>query len=108
MDNLPRYPAVSGGLFLSWVWAASLEAVPAERAGSVPGAVDLKRGCGCRQGLVRLLDEWEPSVYSVPTLVNAVRERLSYDAASVPLLRALARLYSFEGKHDLAIAIYLR
>lgn len=60
------------------------------------------------EGLVRLLDEWEPSVYSVPTLVNAVRERLSYDAASVPLLRALARLYSFEGKHDLAIAIYLR
>lgn len=60
------------------------------------------------QGLLRLLDEWDPSVYSVPTLVNAVRERLSYDASSVPLLRALARLYSFEGKHDLAIAIYLR
>lgn len=60
------------------------------------------------QGLLRLLDEWDPSVYSVPTLVNAVRERLSYDASSVPLLRALARLYSFEGKHDLAIAIYLK
>lgn len=60
------------------------------------------------EGLVRLLDEWDPSVYSVPTLVNAVRERLSYDAASMPLLRALARLYSFEGKYDLAIAIYLK
>lgn len=59
------------------------------------------------EGFLKLVVEWEPGLYSVPTVVNAVRDRLSYDPTSLPLLRALARLYSYEDKFDLAFSIYL-
>ncbi|CAN7997626.1 unnamed protein product [Ixodes hexagonus] len=59
------------------------------------------------QGFLSLVSEWEPKLYSVPTIVNALRDRLSHEPSSVPLLRALAKLYSHEKKFDLAISIYL-
>ncbi|KAK8771173.1 hypothetical protein V5799_025583 [Amblyomma americanum] len=59
------------------------------------------------QGFLELINEWDPSLYSVPAVVNAVRDRLSYEPSSVPLLRGLAHLYSLEGKFDLTISIYL-
>ncbi|KAH6937838.1 hypothetical protein HPB50_004636 [Hyalomma asiaticum] len=59
------------------------------------------------QGFLNLITAWDPALYSVPTVVNAVRDRLSYEPSSVPLLKGLAHLYSVEGKFDLAIAIYL-
>ncbi|KAH8009015.1 hypothetical protein HPB51_008945 [Rhipicephalus microplus] len=58
-------------------------------------------------GFLQLITVWDPALYSVPTVVNAVRDRLSYEPSSVPLLKGLAHLYSVEGKFDLAIAIYL-
>lgn len=59
------------------------------------------------EGFLQLITVWDPALYSVPTVVNAVRDRLSYEPSSVPLLKGLAHLYSVEGKFDLAIAIYL-
>lgn len=59
------------------------------------------------EGFLKLISEWAPSLYSVPTVVNAVRDRLSYEPSSIPLLKGLAHLYSLEGKFDLAISIYL-
>lgn len=59
------------------------------------------------QGFLSLVSEWEPDLYSVPTVVNALRDRLSHEPTSEPLLRALAKLYTHEAKYDLAISIYL-
>lgn len=59
------------------------------------------------EGFLKLICEWDSALYSVPTVVNAVRDRLTYEPASMPLLKGLAHLYSLEGKFDLAIAIYL-
>lgn len=59
------------------------------------------------KGFLSLVSEWEPSLYSVPTVVNALRDRLSREPTSLPLLRALAKLYIHERKFELAISIYL-
>lgn len=60
------------------------------------------------KGFLQLVSEWEPELYSVQTMVNAVLDRLSYEPTCVPLLRALAKLYIHQAKFDLAMSIYLK
>ncbi|XP_064456736.1 vacuolar protein sorting-associated protein 41 homolog isoform X2 [Ornithodoros turicata] len=60
------------------------------------------------QGFLDLVSRWNSDLYSVQTVVNAVLDRLSYEPTCVPLLQALAKLYTYQAKFDLAMSIYLK
>ena len=59
-------------------------------------------------GFLRTVRAWPPSVYSAAAIVKPLVERLLVRPDCEPLQRALAALFSQQGKHDKAVAILLR
>ncbi|XP_037087843.1 vacuolar protein sorting-associated protein 41 homolog [Pollicipes pollicipes] len=57
---------------------------------------------------LRLVREWSPSLYHCGAVVNAALEQLLHDADNPRLLQALGLLYTHQGRHDKALAIYLK
>lgn len=60
------------------------------------------------QGFLDIVKEWSPDLYNVSAVVNAVLEHLLVNSNSNVLLEALAILYSYCGKYDKSLAMYLK
>ncbi|KAG1659621.1 Vacuolar protein sorting-associated protein 41 [Nymphon striatum] len=60
------------------------------------------------EGFHKLIRDWPSDLYSIPTIINAVIDRLVYDPENQLLLQSLGDLYSYEMSYDKALAIYLR
>ncbi|GAB6021658.1 Vacuolar protein sorting-associated protein 41 [Chamberlinius hualienensis] len=55
-----------------------------------------------------LIQEWPPTLYDIPTIINAVIDRLIYDPSDPILLQCLGDLYTYERQYEKSLAIYLR
>lgn len=60
------------------------------------------------EGFLDIVKEWSPDLYNVSAVVNAVLEHLLVNSNSNVLLEALAILYSYCGKYDKSLAMYLK
>jgi len=61
------------------------------------------------EGFLDLIKEWPSNLYNVPFIQNAVLEQALTDQKSnLTLLESLAILYSHSGKHDKALAMYIK
>lgn len=60
-----------------------------------------------RAKFVELIQNWPPSLYSVPNVINALKSRLQ-TVSDTALMEALARLYAFNGEYAKTLHIYLR
>ena len=54
------------------------------------------------------LREWPSDLYHIPTIVNAIWDRVDRDPNNVTLLESLALLYTQQARFDKALEIYLR
>ncbi|XP_017798628.1 PREDICTED: vacuolar protein sorting-associated protein 41 homolog [Habropoda laboriosa] len=62
-------------------------------------------------GFLQLIKEWSPKLYKVAAIVNGILEHLlvpNQPQNVAVLLEALAILYTHDGKHDRALAMYLK
>lgn len=57
---------------------------------------------------VRLIDSWPAHVYDSKTVIHDAMSILQFDASNENLLKGLATIYTFEGRHDKALQIYLQ
>lgn len=61
------------------------------------------------QGFLNLVKEWDPRLYNVVAVINAVLEHLLIcDTDKNMYLEALAILYSYEQKYDKSLSMYLK
>ncbi|XP_045469262.1 vacuolar protein sorting-associated protein 41 homolog [Harmonia axyridis] len=61
------------------------------------------------QGFLNLVKEWDPRLYNVVAVINAVLEHLLIcDTDKSMYLEALAILYSYEQKYDKSLSMYLK
>ncbi|XP_044763027.1 vacuolar protein sorting-associated protein 41 homolog [Coccinella septempunctata] len=61
------------------------------------------------QGFLNLVKEWDPRLYNVVAVINAVLEHLLIcDTDKNMYLEALAILYSYEKKYDKSLSMYLK
>ncbi|XP_072029867.1 vacuolar protein sorting-associated protein 41 homolog isoform X2 [Amphiura filiformis] len=66
------------------------------------------------EGFHQLIKEWPADLYDLMTIVNAVQERLQrwpqdqIDPDNRRLMQTLGDLYSYDGRYDKALAIYLK
>lgn len=60
------------------------------------------------EGFRKLIREWPSELYSIPTVINAVIDRVVYEPSATVLLHCLSDLYTYQRKYDMALAIYLK
>jgi vacuolar protein sorting-associated protein 41 len=60
-----------------------------------------------RSKFLELIQNWPPTLYSVPNVINALKSRLQ-SVSDTALMDALARLYAFNGDYAKTLHIYLR
>jgi hypothetical protein len=61
------------------------------------------------QGFLNLVKEWNPNLYNVSAVINAVLEHLLVCEVDKNLyLEALAILYSFLKRYDKSLSMYLK
>ncbi|XP_060533869.1 vacuolar protein sorting-associated protein 41 homolog [Cylas formicarius] len=61
------------------------------------------------QGFLQLVKEWNPGLYNVYAVINAVLEHLlNCENDKNIYLEALAKLYSYEKKYDKSLSLYLK
>ncbi|RWS26604.1 vacuolar protein sorting-associated protein 41-like protein [Leptotrombidium deliense] len=59
------------------------------------------------EGFLNIIRNWPSSIYNIETLVKNIIVKLDQNPKNKPLLEALAEIYTFEGKHEKALAVYL-
>lgn len=61
------------------------------------------------QGFLKLIKEWNPALYNVWAVINAILEHLIVtDSNKMQFFEALAILYSHDKKYDKCLAMYLK
>lgn len=61
------------------------------------------------QGFIHLVKEWNPKLYNISAVINAVLEHvLNCEIDKNIYLEALALLYSYENKYDKSLKMYLK
>lgn len=61
------------------------------------------------KGFLNLVKEWNPGLYNIAAVINAVLEHLlNCEMDKNIYLEALAILYSYEKKYDRSLSMYLK
>ncbi|RWS13854.1 vacuolar protein sorting-associated protein 41-like protein, partial [Dinothrombium tinctorium] len=59
------------------------------------------------EGFLGLIRKWPSCIYNIQTMIENIMKKLDENPKNKHLLESLAEMYSFEGKHDKALAVYL-
>ncbi len=58
-------------------------------------------------GFLSLIKEWEPTLYNTSAVINAIHDNFD-ETVKDTLVEALAILYSYEKKYEMALKMYLK